>query len=377
MVVVHLEIWRLPRQKRFAYEGGPTTMDRYIGIDVHSQSCTVSVKGASGKRLALQVVQTTAQALVDAVTAVKGRRYVCIEEGTQSEWLHELLEPFVEDIAVIVPPPSRGNKSDAGDADGLADIALQGKADKRVFKGPPALAGLRDASRAYQALSKDLARIKNRIKAVFRSRAVVVDSDVYRSDRREPWLAQLPTHRRRLVELLAEELDALAPLRQKAEQWLLEEARQHPAVRRLKTAPGLADVRAATVVAIVGSPQRFRTSRQFWSYCGLSIVTRSSADWERRDGRWIRAQVPKTRGLTRVRQPLLKSVFKGAATTVTTRMTDHPLHHDYQRMLAAGVKPNLAKLTIARRLAAICLAMWKKQEDYDPQKHRARTTAAA
>jgi transposase len=37
-------------------------------------------------------------------------------------------------------------------------------------------------------------------------------------------------------------------------------------------------VRAATIVAVVVTPERFRTKQQFWSYCGLGIVTRSSAD---------------------------------------------------------------------------------------------------
>ena len=35
-----------------------------------------------------------------------------------------------------------------------------------------------------------------------------------------------------------------------------------------------------------------------------------------------------------------------------------------------GTKPNLAKLTIARKIAAIALSMWKSKEKYDPTKHR-------
>jgi hypothetical protein len=37
-------------------------------------------------------------------------------------------------------------------------------------------------------------------------------------------------------------------------------------------------------------------------------------------------------------------------------------------MTEAGIKPNLAKLTLARRIAATALAMWKHEEDYDPSK---------
>jgi transposase len=66
---------------------------------------------------------------------------------------------------------------------------------------------------------------------------------------------------------------------------------------------------------------------------------------------------------------VLKHVFKGAATTVITQLASEPLHQDYQRLIAAGTKPNLAKLTIARKLAAIALSVWKSKEKYDPTKH--------
>jgi transposase len=352
-------------------------MERYIGIDVHLQSCTLSVMGPSGKRITRSVVETRGQALIQAVKTVQGRKYICIEEGTQSEWLYGLLEPHVEDIAVIVPPATRGNKSDARDADSLAETARLGRADKRVFKAPRAFAGLRDAARAYQMIGKDVVRAKNRLKSIFRSRGIAATSEVYQEGKRAPWLGQLPQSRRRLAEILAAELDTLMPLRNQAEQWLDEEAKLHSAVRRLTTVPGLGDVRAALVAAIVVTPDRFRTSRQFWSYCGLAVVTRSSADWRRHNRKWVRTEMAQSRGLNRDRQPVLKSIFKGAATTVISRMSTHPLHHDYQRMLVAGTKPNLAKLTLARRIAASCLAIWKKQEDYDPSKQRARPTPAA
>ena len=81
------------------------------------------------------------------------------------------------------------------------------------------------------------------------------------------------------------------------------------------------------------------------------------------------------RGLNSNRNPVLKEVFKSAAKLIIKNMAKHPLHADYQRMLQSGTKPNLAELTIARRLAAAALAMWKHKEDYDPAKHRTHTAA--
>jgi hypothetical protein len=63
----------------------------------------------------------------------------------------------------------------------------------------------------------------------------------------------------------------------------------------------------------------------------------------------------------------LKAVFKGAAMTVITQLPDDPLHA--QRMIAKGIKPPLARLTVARRIAATVLSMWKNQEVYDSKRH--------
>src|SRR3990172_6583865 len=100
---------------------------------------------------------------------------------------------------------------------------------------------------------------------------------------------------------------------------------------------------------------------------------RSSSDWVRTEsGGWVRAQVQQTRGLNRNHNSRLKSIFKGAATTIVTRLPDDPLHEHYVRLTTAGTKPNLAKLTIARRVAAIVLRMWKDGKEYEPQRLRAK-----
>ncbi len=149
---------------------------------------------------------------------------------------------------------------------------------------------------------------------------------------------------------------------------LVSESRKHSIARVLQTAPGMGPIRVAYLLPIVVTPNRFRTRRQFWSYCGLGIVMRSSSDWIRTEnGGWARGQVQQTRGLNRKHNSKLKDIFKGAATTVITMLPKDPLHEHYQRLTAAGTKPNLAKLTIARRIAAIVLRIWKDGKEYDPK----------
>ena len=347
-------------------------MDRYVGLDAHPTSCTFAVMGPSGKRLKSMVVETNGAALVEAVKSIPGRVHLCLEEGTQSAWLHELLSPHVAEVVVAVAPENKGPKDDLRDAWARANELRTGSIKTRVYKAPLHLAALRNAVRGYGFAVRDVVRAMNRLRSVFLSRGVSVNDGIYNAKGRVRWLGKLTPPHRRLAEWLGRQLDQLVPLREQAEEWLLEEAKTHPIMRTLATAPGMGPIRTAQVVAITANPHRFRTRRQYWSYCGFAIVTRSSSDWvQGKGGRWERSQVLQTRGLTRKRHPLLKAVFKGAATTVITQLPEHPLHQDYERMLAAGIKPNLAKLTLARKIAATVLSMWKHQEVYDPQRHRA------
>ena len=121
----------------------------------------------------------------------------------------------------------------------------------------------------------------------------------------------------------------------------------------------------------VGLPnEELQQARSAFTTTAAALVTRSSSDWvQGRDGKWVRGQFYQTRGLTRQRHPVLKAIFKGAATSVIQQLPEDRPHEHYERMLACGIKPNLAKLTVARRVAAIVLAMWKHQEVYDPRKH--------
>jgi transposase len=97
---------------------------------------------------------------------------------------------------------------------------------------------------------------------------------------------------------------------------------------------------------------------------------RSSSDWDQLpDGSWQRVTVNATRGLNQNHNHMLKAVFKGAATTVVSLSSaDEPLRLGYQRRLADGTKPTMAKLTLARKLAALLLSMWKHEEVYDAKR---------
>jgi transposase len=144
------------------------------------------------------------------------------------------------------------------------------------------------------------------------------------------------------------------------------ESRVHRAVSLLRTIPQLGPIRAAFIVATVDTPHRFRTKRQFWSYVGLAVVTHMSAEYEIKAGRVVRRRKPvATRGLNQNCNRRLKEVFITAATSASNRKAYGPFLNARQQH---GMRPEMARLTLARKIAAVALAVWKKGEAFDPTK---------
>jgi transposase len=207
--------------------------------------------------------------------------------------------------------------------------------------------------------------VMNRIKALYRGRGIDCSGrGVYRESQRKEWLAKLKepgTNSR--AQLLYTQLESIKKLRGQARKELLKESRRQPASKLLARVPGLGSVRVALIVATVVTPHRFRTKRQLWTYVGLAVVTKSSAEYELVGGQ-VRRRIKQTatRGLNRNYNRRLKKVFKGAA-LVATR--SEPFASYYRDLIQKGTSPEIARVNIARKLAAIVLALWKRGEEYD------------
>ena len=114
------------------------------------------------------------------------------------------------------------------------------------------------------------------------------------------------------------------------------------------------------------TPHRFRRKRQFWAYCGLALETRSSADYQMVNGQLERRKKPVfIRGLNLNHNHDLKNLFKSAATTAAAR--PGVLREFYENLLRKGMRSEMARLTLARKMAAVTLHVWKKGEAFDAE----------
>jgi transposase len=306
------------------------------------------------------------------MAGLRGRLVVTFEEGTCAGWLYDLLTPHVAQLVVCNPRKNAllkaGNKSDRIDARKLAEL-LRGNLLKSVYHGETGVRTLRELARSYLTTVKDLTRVMSRLKAVYRSWAIpCAGRDVYYARHRAEWLGKIPhAGPRRRAEQLYEHLDVLQRLRQQARHELLVESRRHPATARLRQIPCVGPIRAALLVALIQTPHRFRSKRQLWAYSGLALETRISAEYRYREGQMQRTKkLLAIRGLNPDHNHDLKGLLKAAATTASARPG---LWQDfYQALLAKGMKPTMARLTLARKIAAVVLTLWKKGESFDAEK---------
>jgi len=337
----------------------------YVGMDVHQASIVIVVLNGAGKVVEESTLQTGVAAVRSYVQRLQGRVFVTFEEGTQAQWLYEVVQPLVSAVVVCDPRQNRllaaGNKSDRIDARKLAELLRHGSL-RAVDHSDHGVRMLKELVRNYECLVQDTTRVMNRLKAIYRGRAIACKGhELYRQERQQQWLRKLkePGAKAR-AGFLYEQLAALRPLRQKAKLAMLREARRQAAYRWLLSVPRLGPVSVAQLLAIVGSPHRFRSKRQFWTYVGLAVVTRTSAEQEVVNGVLRRSRRPvATRGLNRNHNHLLKRVFKTAATSASH---SGPFSTAYEARVKRGMDPALARLTIARQIAAISLSLWKRGE---------------
>ena len=293
---------------------------KYIGLDVHQATISVAVLDSAGKLAMEAILETKAETILQFIRGLRGSLHVTFEEGTCAAWLHDLLKPHVTEVLVCDPRKNAllksGNKSDRIDARKLADLLRTGLLSP-VYHGGAGVRTLKELARSYLAITRDLTRVMNRLKALYRSWAIpCAGEQVYAPRHRAEWLAKItePGVRRR-AEFYYQQFDALAAVRQQARRELLGESRKHSATKLLRQIPSIGPIRAALLIALIQTPHRFRTKRQLWAYSGLALKTYTSGEYRFVGGQLQRSKkVLAIRGLNSNHNHDLKNIFKGAAT---------------------------------------------------------------
>ena len=350
---------------------------KYIGMDVHKEAISLAVLNSSGKLVMESTIETKASTILEFLKGLRGSLHVTFEEGTWAAWLYDLIKPHVTELVVCNPRRNallkEGSKSDRIDARKLAEL-LRANLVRSVYHGEHGVRKLKELGRSYLAISTDLIRVMSRVKAIYRSWGIpCAGKQVYAPRHRAEWLAKIAEAGvRRRAEFYYQQLDFLRPLRKEVRGELLLEAKKHEAWKLLCGIPFIGPIRAALLIALLQTPHRFCTKRQLWTYSGFGIETYSSAEHRCVQGELKRAKKPVSiRGLNRNHNHDVKNLFKGAATVAAAK--DGPFREFYDRLVAKGIRPEIARLTLARKIAAITWTLWKKGEHFDVQHLKPQT----
>ena len=147
---------------------------KFVGLDVHQATTVAAVREASGRVSARCVLPTEEAALVEFMEGMRGRIHVTFEEGTQAQWLHDLVAPLVERVVVCDRrgESKRGNKGDGVDCEELSELLRRGGL-RPVYHGSPGVGALKELTRTYENLVEDSTRAMLRLKALFRARGTI------------------------------------------------------------------------------------------------------------------------------------------------------------------------------------------------------------
>jgi transposase len=293
------------------------------------------------------ILETKAATIVEFIHGLRGSLRVTFEEGTCAAWLHDLLKPHVTEVVVCDPRKNAllkaGNKNDRIDARKLADLLRTGLLSS-VYHGENGVRTLKESARGYLALNRDVTRVMNRVKAIYRSWAIpCAGQRVYAPRYRSQWLGKIAeTGVRRRAEIYYQQLDGLRTLRQHVRRDLLAESGKHSAMKLLRQIPSIGPIRAALLIALMQTPHRFRTKRQLWAYSGLASKTSTSGEF-----RFVQGQLKRSRKLLAIRglnvnhNHDLKNIFKGAATRAAIAPGPFQEFHGPSKWLRVFDEPQL------------------------------------
>src|SRR5208282_5249305 len=165
---------------------------KYIGLDVHQATISATVLDSAGRLVMESILETKATTILQFIHGLRGDLQVTFEEGTCAAWLHDLLKPHVTQVLVCNPRKNAllkvGNKSDRIDARKLADLLRTGLLSP-VYHGENGVRALQELARSYLTLNRDVTRVMNRLKAIYRSWAIpCAGQRVYAPRYRSEWL---------------------------------------------------------------------------------------------------------------------------------------------------------------------------------------------
>jgi transposase len=208
--------------------------------------------------------------------------------GTSHYWAREI-SALGHDVKLMPPvyvkPYVKRGKTDAADAEAICEAVTRPTMRFVPIKMPEQQA-LLSQHRARQLLIGQRTQLSNMIRGLIGEFGYVVRKGLnHIRDFAETLKTgdgpELPEAAQTVIGSLCEQLLLLHDRIKRLETEIFAATRKDDRVRLLETIPGIGPVTASAIAATVGSPEQFKSGREFAAWLGLTPLNRSSGGKER------------------------------------------------------------------------------------------------
>lgn len=330
-------------------------MKYYIGCDVSMKAISVCVLDKEGKVVQQADIGASPCTLIKLIRQYGSEVEVGLEAGSTSSWLyHGLKASGVSVVCMEVHDvqkklSSKRVKNDRNDAEGIAQLLRIGWY-KSVHVKASGTQKIKSLVSARECVKRKVTDIKNTIRGLVKpfgfanlpqgKGSAWVDAVNKRLSADEEVKALVGP----LLELYIQSCEVLA----KYDKQLKRYARTNEVCKRLMSIPGIGEVNAVAFTSIVEDAHRFKKNRDIGSYLGLTPRIYASGEMEKR-GR-----------ITRAGSSLMRSLLFEAAQALLRRSKKMSSLKSWAMRLCKRKPSKVVITALARKLAIIMLAVWKK-----------------
>ena len=338
-------------------------MEYYVGLDVSLKEISICVVDRDGKTVARGVCPADPEGVAGWFRnrELTPRRIVH-ESGMLSIWLQRGLAGLglpatcIDARKAHKSLSARLNKSDAADAEGLAQLARTGWFTPVHIRSEEAdrLRSLVGARERLIRLRKDLEGHIRGVLKTFGIRMIGIGQGRQRQAFRDQLAAagEIDPDLRVIADAFIATHAKLCQVVDDLDKAVRKTAKAHPVARRLMTIPGVGPVNALSFIALVDDPGRFNRTSDVGAFLGLTPKRHQSGemDWS---GRVSKCGDGAVRGL----------LFE-AASSVIHQVTRFSRLKSWAVRLAGRRGFRKAAVAPARKIAVLMLTLWKNGTDY-------------
>lgn len=314
--------------------------DHYIAIDWSQKTMALAkISKNQPNKVKVSEYPSNYKELQRMLGCMQGKSIVVLEESSPAHWLYLQLYDYAEKIVICDPYRNRllseGPKTDPIDARKLCLLLYAGMI-KEVYHSQEIVFELRKYVSSYIDLVKMGVKVKNQ-RSGFLSQE---GKSKTMSDKVESDSTSF------VLDLQREQISLYEAQKEKYEELFKNLCKENKTLKRLCSIPGIAEISAVKILAMIVDAKRFPKTKHYLAYCGLvsHIIESGGRVYGRRRPRYSR---------------VLKEVYKTAASSVINGGS--PLRKTYDHYIEKGISEHNARHALARYIARISYGIVKTE----------------